>query len=175
LKIGRPGRRLGTGTGQSNRFDFRHEIEYGVTDRTSLAVYVADWKVVNGQAYLSRHCVRGHPEPHESRNGPHWFSAVWGSEAWRPVIQTGRQTAVAKKLGPIVLAYNAGIEAEMGRSFVGTIDEDSGEFMESFGISYQVTPKFFLGGEFLQESAIFRMDDCIGPFDLCRAECFISS
>lgn len=38
-------------SGRSNRFDFRHEIEYGVTDQTSLALYVADWKIVNGQTF----------------------------------------------------------------------------------------------------------------------------
>lgn len=33
------------GSGRANDFDFRHEIEYGVTDRMQAAIYVADWKV----------------------------------------------------------------------------------------------------------------------------------
>ena len=42
-----------------------------------------------------------------------------------------------KNFGPIVLAYNAGIEAEWEGAEWGQFDEESGEFMESFGISNQ--------------------------------------
>jgi hypothetical protein len=39
-----------SGPNDQNGFDFRHEIEYGVTDRFQLALYVADWQVADNAA-----------------------------------------------------------------------------------------------------------------------------
>ena len=32
-----------TGPGRFDRVDFRHELEYGVTDKFQASIYVADW------------------------------------------------------------------------------------------------------------------------------------
>lgn len=139
------------GDGRSNRFDFRHEIEYGLTDRTSLAVYVADWKVVNGQAYYqdtALEVIQNLTNPVTDVIG----SALYGeAKLGDQLFKLEGKLLLQKNFGPIVLAYNAGIEAEWEGAEWGQFDEESGEFMESFGISYQLTPKFFLGGEFLHE------------------------
>ena len=39
--------------GSLQQFDFRHEIEFGLTDRLQMAVYVADWSYLNGNSFGS--------------------------------------------------------------------------------------------------------------------------
>lgn len=137
--------------GDSNRFDLRHEMEYGLTDRTSLAVYFADWKVVDGKTYYqdtALELIQNLTNPVTDVIG----SALYGeAKLGDQVFKLEGKLLLQKNFGPIVLAYNAGIEAEWEGPKWGQFKEESGEFMESFGISYQVTPKFFLGGEFLHE------------------------
>lgn len=137
--------------GDSNRFEFRHEIEYGLTDRTSLAVYVADWKVVDGQTFYKNtalELIQNLSNPVTDVIG----SALYGeAKLGDQLFKLEGKLLLQKNFGPIVLAYNAGIEAEWEGAKLGQFKEESGEFMESFGISYQVTPKFFVGGEFLHE------------------------
>jgi hypothetical protein len=139
------------GSGRVNEFDFRHEIEYGVTDRLQAGIYVADWKVADGQAIYKDTAVEliyNMTNPVTDLLG----SALYGEvKLGDQLFKLEGKLLLQKNFGPIVLAYNAGIEAEWEGARFGNYDERSGEFMESFGVSYQFSPHFLLGGEFLHE------------------------
>ena len=139
------------GSGRANEFDFRHEIEYGVTDRLQAAIYVADWKVSEERPIYKATAL----ELIYNMTNP--VTDLLGSALYGEVKLGDQQFKLEGKLllqknfGPIVMAYNAGIEAEWEGERFGHYEERSGEFMESFGVSYQISPHFLLGGEFLHE------------------------
>ena len=56
-----------------------------------------------------------------------------------------------KNFGPIVVAYNAILEAEWEGEEAGVYDEQKGVFEQTFGVSYQFNPYFLVGGELLHE------------------------
>ncbi len=139
------------GSGRANEFDFRHELEYGVTDRLQAAIYVADWKVSDGQAVYkdtAAELIYNMTNPVTDLVG----SAIYGEvKLGDQQFKLEGKILLQKNFGPIVMAYNAGIEAEWEGERFGDYEERSGEFMQSFGVSYQVSPHFLLGGEFLHE------------------------
>jgi hypothetical protein len=56
-----------------------------------------------------------------------------------------------KNFGPFVAVYNLVIEAEWEGEDLGNLDESVGVWENTFGISYQVNPSFFIGVEALHE------------------------
>ncbi len=136
-----------------DRFDFRHELEYGVTNKFQLALYFADWRFED--------------RPGRPRRGDYRDTAVeaiynFTNPVTDPVgvslygeIQIGDQKLeletkliLEKDFGPLVLAYNATLEAEWeGAHF----DEDKGKIEQTVGISYQFSPQFMVGAELLHE------------------------
>ncbi len=139
-----------------DRFDFRHEFEWGVTDNFQLALYVVDWRFED--------------RPGRPRRGDFRDTAVeaiynFTNPVTDPVglslygeIQLGDQKLelegkliLEKDFGPFVLAYNATIEAEWeGAHF----EEDKGKIEQVLGISYQFSPQFLVGAELLHEWGI---------------------
>jgi hypothetical protein len=53
-----------------------------------------------------------------------------------------------KNLGPFVLGYNATLEATWEGD---RLEERAGELAQSFGVSYEISPAWLLGAEFLHE------------------------
>lgn len=149
---------LRDGASRANQWDFRHEIEYGLTDRTSLALYVADWKVLDDRAGdQGAQAVYQDTAIEVIHNLTNPVIDLIGSALYGEVklgdqkFELESKLLLQKNFGPIVLAYNAGIEAEWEGDRFGYFNETSGEFMESMGISYQFSPNFLMGGEFLHE------------------------
>jgi hypothetical protein len=144
---------------RGNTFAFRHELEYGVTDHFQLSVYAADWKVVDNvaggekgaQAIYEDSAV----EAVYNLTNPvtDWIgSAVYGE------VRLGDQSLgleskviLQKDFGPLVLAYNASVEAEWEGDRFGNFHETTGSIEQTLGASYQITPNFLVGGEFLHE------------------------
>lgn len=144
---------------RGDEFDFRHEIEFGVTDRLQLGIYVADWKVLDSVASgedgtqaiyqdSAIEAIYNLTNPVTDSIG----SAIYGE------VKLGDQTfelegkvILQKNFGPIEVAYNATIEAEWEGDRFGNFDERTGTFEQTLGASYQFTPNFFLGAEFLHE------------------------
>jgi hypothetical protein len=78
-------------------------------------------------------------------------SAVYGEvKIGDELVELEGKVILQKNLGKFVLAYNASLEAEWEGD---DLEERSGEFAQSVGASYQVTPKFLLGAELLHEIA----------------------
>ncbi|GAB4196481.1 MAG: hypothetical protein Kow00105_10620 [Phycisphaeraceae bacterium] len=137
-----------------DQLDFRHEIEWGVTDNFQLAIYVSDWTYKDGASV--------------SNNGTDWKNAAveaiyaltdptaddFGSALYGEVklgdekfVLEGK-ILLQKNVGPWIFAYNGTVEAEWeGEDY----DEDKGEFANTLGVSYQISPKLSAGVELVHE------------------------
>ncbi len=135
-----------------DRFDFRHEIEYGVTDNFQLALYFADWR------YEESPGKRGGDFRDVALEGIYNLSspvtdpvglALYGEIAiGDEKLKIEGKVIIEKDFGPLVLVYNAILEAEWeGDNYV----EDKGEIEQTAGISYQFSPRLMVGAELLHE------------------------
>lgn len=138
-----------------DRFDFRHEFEWGITDKLQLGLYLADWRF---------------EEKSDKRKGDFRDVAVEAIyNLTNPVtdplglalygeVQVGDQKfelegkIIAEKIvGPWSFVYNFILEAEWeGAHF----QDDKGKIEQTFGISYQISPRLLVGAELIHEIAI---------------------
>lgn len=138
------------------RLDFRHEIEFGITERLQAAIYLADWTYRAGRSVENPGTVYTGSALELVYNltnpGTHAFgSALYGElKIGEELVSVESKILLQKNLGRLVLAYNASMEAEWeGQG----LEERTGEFQQTVGASYEITPRFFLGAEFLHEIA----------------------
>lgn len=144
---------------RGNVFDFRTEVEYGITDRLQLGVYLADWRVVDNAAGgedgahasfqdSAVELIYNISNPVTDIVG----SAIYGEMKIGPEkFELEGKFILQKNFGPVVVAYNATLEAEWEGEQFGYFNERTGVFEQTLGVSYQFTPNFLLGGEFLHE------------------------
>ena len=141
------------GDGDLDRWEFRHEFEFGVTDRLQLALYVADWQ------YDSRD-----EEGHDFRYSGTGVEAVYnltnpntawlGSALYAEVVVGERlvelegKLLLEKRFGPLSVVLNTVIEA--GWEGEG-LDERRGEFQQTLGVSYALNKHFSAGAEAIYE------------------------
>ena len=137
-----------------NAVDFRHEIEFGITDRLQAAIYVADWGYredpganEHGFSYQDSaiELIYNMTNPTTDLLG----SALYGEFRGGPdELELESKIILQKNLGRFVFAYNATLEAKWeGERF----EEKGGEIAQSLGVSYEVTPSFLVGAELLHE------------------------
>lgn len=137
-----------------DRFEFRHEIEFGITDHLQMAIYLADWRYQDGGSVRHNRA--------EYRNTAVEFVYNLTNPVTDPLglalygeVKLGDEKAalegkflVQKDLGPWTIVYNAIIEAEWeGDDY----EQDKGEVEQTFGVSYQFSPKFLIGAELVHE------------------------
>ena len=134
--------------------DFRHEIEFGVTNKLQASIYLADWSYVHSKPSnrvafsdaaleLIYNIYNPEKEPiglavyEEIEGGDHRF----GSES---------KLIGQKNFGPFVLAYNATLEAIwQGKELA----EREAQFQQSIGGSYELNRHFSIGAECMHEIA----------------------
>jgi len=137
-----------------DRFDFRHEIEFGLTDHLQMGIYLADWRYQDGGSVRNDRAqyrdtavelIYNLSNPTTDPLGMALYGEVkFGDE----LAELEGKFIAQKNIGPWTIAYNATIEAE----WEGTeYDEDKGEFEQTFGVSYQLSPHFLMGAELLHE------------------------
>ncbi len=140
-----------------DRFDFRTEVEYGVTDHYQLGFYLSDWRYENNRAENKQRgdwrniAVEGLwnlTDPTKDPIGLALYSEVKIGDA---LFELEGKLIVQKNIGKLTLAYNAIIEAEWEGIHY---DEDNGVFQQTVGLSYQFSPRFLAGMELLHEVAI---------------------
>ncbi|MCX6981124.1 MAG: hypothetical protein WCK55_03305 [Verrucomicrobiota bacterium] len=137
----------------SNLWKFRHEIEYGITDRLQLGVYLANWT-------LTRDATHRNTTRYESAAAEliyrmsHPTTDALGSalyleiEGGHDLFALEGKLLLQKNIGRFVFAWNGVIEAEWsGRGMM----ERTGTLEQTFGVSYQITPKVSVGGELVHE------------------------
>ena len=141
-----------SGPNNENGFDFRHELEYGVTDRFQLALYVADWEVSDNIASYQNTALEAIyqlTDPKKAFLG----SALYGEvKLGDTQFKLETKGILQKNIGPLVLAYNATLEAEWEGANLGNLDESYGKLEQSAGASWKFSDNIKVGGEFQQKS-----------------------
>lgn len=137
-------------------FQFRHEIEYGITDTLTLDIYLANWEYesFDGEGSEAEYESSGFSlrqqltDPNKAFLG----SALYGEVLVGPEeVELEGKLLLQKNVGPLVFVYNLVVEAEWEGEDLGDLDESTGVWENTFGVSYQVTPNFFVGAEALHE------------------------
>ncbi|MCI0631255.1 MAG: hypothetical protein L0Y44_11450 [Phycisphaerales bacterium] len=136
-----------------DRFDFRHELEFGVTNDLQLGLYLSDWRVQDGQSVddgtawrnVAAELIYGLTDPVTDPLG----SALYGEiKIGDELLELEAKIILQKNIGKWVFAWNGTIEAEWeGERF----DEDTGTFEQTLGGSYQFSPSLLVGFEGLHE------------------------
>lgn len=134
--------------------DFRHEIEFGITDHLQAGVYVADWDYQSGRSVESSgfhyrssaiELIYNLTNPATDPLGLAVYEEIRAGDR---LVELESKLIAQKNLGPVVLAYNATLEATWeGRD----LEERAGEFQQSAGASFQLTPRFLAGAELVHE------------------------
>jgi hypothetical protein len=142
------------------RFDFRHEFEYGYSDRLQLAFYFLDWRYQESDAQdgestfhdIAFEAIYNLTDPNQCPFGSALYGEIKGSDDF---IELEAKILLQKNIGSWMFVYNFGGEVEWEDEY----QNDEGELMQSLGASYQFNPSWSLGAEFLQEIAIPDVED----------------
>jgi hypothetical protein len=136
-----------------DRIDFRHELEFGVTDHLQLALYVSDWRYQDGDSVgdgvewrdAAVEVIYNLTDPVTEPFG----LALYGElKLGDELLEIEGKLIVQKEIGKWVLAWNGTVEAEWEGP---DLAEDKGKFEQTFGASYQFSPKLLGGFELVHE------------------------
>src|SRR6266498_2022593 len=141
-----------TGPDRFDQVDFRHELEYGVTDRFQVSVYLADWFYEadpehSGFAYSDSaiELIYNLTNPVDDPVGLSIYEELRAGDR---LVELESKLITQKNFGPLILAYNATLESVWeGRD----LDEREGEFSQALGASYEISPRISAGIELLHE------------------------
>jgi hypothetical protein len=143
-----------------DRWEFRHEVEFGLTDRLQLDLYLADWQYDDDdEGHEFRYQASGAEVIYNLTNPNTDFlgSALYaelliGDE----LIKAEAKLLLEKRFGKLGFVYNAILEAEWeGEDY----DEETGEFEQTFGVSYDISKSFSVGLEALHAVEIPEWED----------------
>ena len=136
-----------------DRFEFRHELEFGLAENLQLGLYLSDWRLTNpdqGETEVEwrtagAELIYSMSDPTKDPIG----SALYGEFLIGPEkFALEGKILLQKNFGPLALVYNFVLEAEWeGADY----EEEIGVIENSAGISYQVSPNFLIGAEALHE------------------------
>ncbi|MEY2572878.1 MAG: hypothetical protein QOJ87_1091 [Verrucomicrobiota bacterium] len=139
-----------------DQVDFRHELEFGITENFQAAVYLADWNYHDGLSAGERGFTLSGSALELIYNFTNPVADTIGLAAYQE-FQTGcrrfeseSKLLAQKNFGKFVVAYNATLEAEWEGE---GLEERKGEFQQSLGLSYEVSPRLLFGAEFVHEIA----------------------
>ena len=136
-----------------DRIDFRHELEFGVTDRLQVALYLSDWRYQDGDSVgngaewrdAAVEIIYNLADPVTEPFG----LALYGElKLGDELVEIEGKLIAQKNIGKWVFAWNGTIEAEWEGP---DLAEDKGKFEQAFGGSYQFSPKLLGGFELLHE------------------------
>jgi len=137
---------------RSDEVDFRHELEYGVTDKFQVSVYLADWFYESnpggaGFTYSDSaiELIYNLTNPVDDPIGLSIYGEV---KAGDRLVELESKLIAQKNLGPLILAYNATLEALWEGN---DLAQREGEFSQAFGASYEISPPISAGIELLHE------------------------
>ena len=131
-----------TGPDRSDEVDFRHELEYGVTDNFQVSVYLADWfyesnKEHSGFTYSDSaiELIYNLTNPVDDPIGLSIYGEI---KAGDRLVELESKLIAQKNLGPLIFAYNATIEAVWEEK---ELESREGEFSQAVGASYEISPR----------------------------------
>jgi len=136
----------------TDQIDFRHELEFGVTDKFQVSVYLADWFYENdrehsGFAYSDSavELIYNLTNPVDDPIGLSIYGEI---KAGDRLVELESKLIAQKNLGPLIFAYNATIEAVWEEK---ELESREGEFSQAVGASYEISPRISAGIELLHE------------------------
>ena len=141
------------GGDNTNLWKFRHELEYGITDRLQLGVYVANWTLAHDAMHrdstrygsASAELIYRMTDPTTDALGSALYLEVEGGH---DLFALEGKLLLQKNIGKFVLAWNGVLEAEWtGHG----LNERVCNLGQTFGVSYEITPKFSAGAELVHE------------------------
>jgi hypothetical protein len=143
-----------------DQLEFRHELEFGVTERLQASVYLADWSYTSesessGFAYSDSalELIYNLTNPVVDPIGLSIYQEYKGGDR---ILEWESKLIAQKNFGPLILAYNATLEAVWEGD---DLEEHEGEFQQSLGASYELTPHISAGIEFVHEFVFPRWHD----------------
>ncbi len=141
------------GDPSSSEFDFRHEFEYGITDRLQTSLYFADWHI-NDHFDSTDHVqyddaaleiIYRLSSPVTDALG----SAIYGEIRGGPqLLELESKVLLQKNFGQWIAAYNAALEARWRGEH---LENREGEFSQAAAVSFEISPRFTVGAEALHE------------------------
>jgi hypothetical protein len=139
-----------------NQVEFRHELEWGITDKFQAALYLADWNYHRGMSAGERGFTLNGSALELIYNftnpvaDPIGFSVYQEFQGGYHRFESESKLLAQKNFGRFVTAYNATLEAEWEGE---GLEEREGEFQQSLGLSFEVNPHLLFGAEFVHEIA----------------------
>jgi hypothetical protein len=141
-----------TGLGRLYQVDFRHEFEYGVTDKFQASIYVADWFYETGPEHSGFNYSDTAIELTYNLTNPVVDPvglSIYGElRAGDRLIELESKLIAQKNFGPLILLYNATLESVCEGN---DLSEREGEFQQALGASYEISPRISVGIELLHE------------------------
>ena len=141
-----------TGPSRSDEVDFRHELEYGVIDKFQVSIYLADWFYESNQEHAgfaysdsAIELVYNLTNPVVDPIGLSIYEEI---KAGDRLVELESKLIAQKNFGPLILAYNATLEAVWEGS---ELEEREGEFSQAVGASYEISARISAGIELLHE------------------------
>lgn len=141
------------------RFDIRHEFEYGYSDRLQLAFYFADWRYEENATESGKtefldvavEAIYNLTDPNTTPFGSALYGEVKGGDDF---IELEAKFLLQKNIGQWMFVYNVGGEIEWENDY----EDDEAELIQSAGVSYQINPAWSVGAEVLHEIAVPDVD-----------------
>ena len=128
-----------------HQFDFRHEFEFGVTDRFQAALYLPDWRYTSGKGAEFRDVsLELKYMLYDPRVQPLGFTLYYETKIGDQRLVLEPKLIFQKNVGPWIFAYNFVFEAKWSGS---GLSHSAGEIKNIAGISRRVADDWFLGAE----------------------------
>ena len=139
------------------RFDFRHEFEFGLADNFDLAIYLPTWRYEDSEEFSGTRFGSVDVEGIVYLSNPvtDWVGIGIYAETKIGEDSLGfeNKLLVQKDVGNWVFVYNLVLETELEGVFGEDENEVEGELKHTAGVSYAIAPGLFLGAEGIVESA----------------------
>jgi hypothetical protein len=137
---------------RADQVDFRHEFEFGVTDKFQASLYVADWFYAHdsqsdGFTYSDSalELIYNLTNPVVDPVGLSIYQEYKGGDR---LFEWESKLIAQKNFGRWILDYNATLEAVWEGE---GLSEREGELQQALGASYELSPRISVGLEFLHE------------------------
>jgi hypothetical protein len=132
--------------------DFRHEIEFGITDQWQIAFYV-DWRYREGMTVddgaefrdIAFETIYNILDPAVEPIGLSVYGEI---KAGPELIEIEGKVIVQKNLEGWIIAYNLTLEAEWEGD---DLDEKKGKIEQTAGVAYLLSPSWSIGAELKHE------------------------
>jgi len=140
-----------------DRFDFRHEFEFGITDNFDLSLYVPNWHYEDSAVRKGAHFDSVGVEGILYLSNPvtdFLGSALYGEiNIGDEEIEYEFKLLLQKDVGNWTFAYNLILETEVEGVFHSDEENEvDGVLGHGLGVSYSLGPKWRVGGEMAIES-----------------------